>query len=222
MITLAIDIETENTGSDIMKDNKRIISVQIGDSTIQELYYADPPNSNQSLSYAKSRIASLLEEGTKFTGYNIKGFDVPLLKEFLDIEIPNTNIIELSETNKVTRLCQLQGKRLRLEEICNQLKIDVSHKKEMSLKADEYKTRSGIINQAKIASKKLAESKGWSLNFSYNYVLDKIAGGNAIYDSYLNFVERKGAFDSLFYRYAIGDIISEYQLFRVASELIQL
>lgn len=38
-----IDIETENTGTDIMTDNKRIISVQIGDDVNQDLYWADSP-----------------------------------------------------------------------------------------------------------------------------------------------------------------------------------
>ena len=32
-----IDIETENTGSDVMQDNKRILSVQIGDDTRQKV-----------------------------------------------------------------------------------------------------------------------------------------------------------------------------------------
>jgi hypothetical protein len=52
------------------------------------------------------------------------------------------------------------------------------------------------------------------LDFSYNYVLDKIAGGNAIYDAYLEFVECGGQKDTLFYEYAIGDAISEYQLLK--------
>jgi hypothetical protein len=47
-----IDIETENTGSDIMKDNKRILSIQIGDDTKQELYYADSTDSQWTLKRA--------------------------------------------------------------------------------------------------------------------------------------------------------------------------
>jgi hypothetical protein len=219
MKTLAIDIETENTGSDIMKDNKRIISVQIGSSTKQELYYADSPDLNYSLSHAKSRISSLIDEGTVFAGYNVKGFDVPLLKKFLDIEIPDNNLIELSETDKVTKLCQLQGKRLKLEEVCSRLKIDVSHKQEMNLKAEEYRTRPDIINQAKVASRDLSDNTGWGLDFCYKRVLDKIAVGNAIFDSYQKFVEHNGAPDSLFYRYAVGDIISEYHLFQAVTAL---
>ena len=69
-----IDIETENTGTDIMEDNKRLLSVQIGDDTIQNLYWADSKYPQWTLESAKKEIASLLAQGVIFSGYNIKGF----------------------------------------------------------------------------------------------------------------------------------------------------
>ena len=81
---LIIDIETENTGSDIMRDNKRIISVQIGDATEQELYYDDSEDSQWILGRAETKIASLLSQGHIFAGYNLKNFDLHFLKHFLE------------------------------------------------------------------------------------------------------------------------------------------
>jgi len=51
-------------------------------------------------------------------------------------------------------------------------------------------------------------------DFAFNYVLDKIAGGRAIFDAYLEFVKSEGQKNTLFYEYAIGDVISEYQLLK--------
>lgn len=210
-----LDIETENTGSDIMRDNKRIISVQIGDDTKKELYYADSEDPRFTLSMMKERIASLLDKGVIFTGYNIKGFDIPMLKQFLGVEIPESSLLELSQTTMVTSLCQQRGKnRLRLEEICNLLGIDSSHKEEMNRKAETYETRPEIITQAQEAARDIVSRKGWSLDFSYRYAIEKITRGNAIFDSYKDFVASKGSVNTLFYRYAVGDVISEFELLK--------
>ncbi|MCX6648552.1 MAG: hypothetical protein NTV61_04090 [Candidatus Bathyarchaeota archaeon] len=218
MKKLVLDIETENTGADIMADNKRIISVQLGNSAKQELYFADSKDTSRSLSTVKSRISSLLSEGIVFAGYNVKGFDVPMLKEFLDIDIPNENLLELYETEKVATLCRLKNRRtLRLEEVCKGFDIDTSHKDEMNHEAEKYKMRPDIVKKAQTAAKEIVDRKGWSFDFSYNYTLDKLAGGNAIYDSYLKFVERDGSPDTLFHRYAVGDIISEYRLLQAVT-----
>ncbi len=204
-----------------MKDNKRIISVQIGDDTKQELYYADSEDPRFTLAMAKERIESLLSQGVVFAGYNIKGFDVPLLKEFLGVEIPESNLLELSQTSLVANLCRQKGRnRLRFEEICCSLGIDCSHKEEMNRKAETYKTRPEIIAQAREAARDIASRKGWSLDFSYRYALGKIAGGNAIFDSYKNFVASKGSVNTLFYRYAVGDVISEFKLLKHIIEVI--
>ncbi len=80
--------------------------------------------------------------------------------------------------------------------------------------AEKYKTNDGFKEQASIKAKELVKNLGWSLDFSYKYALEKVAGGNAIYDSYLDFVKNNGTNNSLFYEYAIGDVISEYQLLK--------
>lgn len=83
----------------------------------------------------------------------------------------------------------------------------------MNEKSKKYKSIEAH-KQAFAKGKELEKKKNWSSDFSYNYALDKVAGGNAIYDAYLEFVESGGQKNTLFYEYAIGDIISEYQLFK--------
>lgn len=209
-----IDIETENTGTDIMADNKRIISVQIGDDIKQDLYWVDSPNTQWNLESAKKEIASLLGQGVTFAGYNIIGFDLRFLKEFMDVEIPNSNLLDLCMRHK-PELSKLTGRnKPRLEEACSACGINVNHKKRMNELAEKYKTNDGFKEQASIKAKELVKNLGWSLDFSYKYALEKVAGGNAIYDSYLDFVKNNGTNNSLFYEYAIGDVISEYQLLK--------
>jgi hypothetical protein len=207
-----IDIETENTGTDIMEDNKRILSVQIGDDTIQNLYWADSKDPQWTLESAKKEIASLLSQGVIFSGYNIKGFDVRFLKQFLGVEIPEASILDLCQSPKIT---QFTGKnKARLEEACAACGVKVTHKQRMNEKAKKYKSMEAHKSKALAKAKELVENRGWSHDFSYNYALDKVAGGNAIYDAYLEFVKNGGAKNTLFYEYAIGDVISEYQLLK--------
>ena len=207
-----IDIETENTGTDIMEDNKRLLSVQIGDDTIQNLYWADSKYPQWTLESAKKEIASLLAQGVIFSGYNIKGFDVRFLKQFLGVEIPESSILDLCQSPKIT---QFTGKsKVRLEEVCAACGVEVTHKQRMNEKAKKYKSMEAHKSKALAKAKELVENRGWSHDFSYNYALDKVAGGNAIYDAYLEFVESGGAKNTLFYEYAIGDVISEYQLLK--------
>lgn len=123
---VAIDIETENTGTDIMEDNKRIISVQIGNDTKQTLYWADSKDPKWNLESAKKEIESLLSQGIIFVGYNIKDFDVRFLKQFLDIDIPESNILDICKSPKIP---QLTGKmKNRLEEACAACGVKVAHK----------------------------------------------------------------------------------------------
>ncbi|MGD0978602.1 MAG: hypothetical protein ABR962_05605 [Candidatus Bathyarchaeia archaeon] len=207
-----IDIETENTGTDIMEDNKRILSVQIGDDTTQNLYWADSKDSQWTLESAKKEIASLLSQGVIFSGYNIKGFDIRFLKQFLGVEIPEANILDLCQSPKIT---QFTGKnRARLEEACAACGVKVTHKQRMNEKAKKYKSMEAHKHKALAKAKELVEKRGWDQDFSFNYVLDKVAGGNAIYDAYLEFVKSGGQKNTLFYEYAIGDVISEYQLLK--------
>jgi hypothetical protein len=211
---LIIDIETENTGTDVMEDNKRIISVQIGDDNKQDLYWADSRNPQWNLESAKKEIGSLLSQGVIFAGHNIKGFDVRFLKQFLGVEIPESNIHDFCQCQS-EKLTRLTGKnKPRLEEACAAFGIKVAHKQRMNEKAIKYKSIEAFKKQALTKARELVEKKGWSLNWSYDHVLDKIAVGNAIYEAYLEFVERGGQKNTLFYEYAIGDVISEYQLLK--------
>lgn len=209
-----IDIETENTGTDIMKDNKRIISVQIGNDIKQDLYWADSPETQWNLESAKNRIDSLLVQGVTFAGYNIIGFDIKFLKEFMEVEIPESNLLDICIRHK-PKLSQLTGRnRPRLEEACLACGIVVSHKQRMNEQAEKYKTNETFKKQAFVKANELVRNLGWSFDFSYRYALDKVAGGNAIYDAYLEFVKSGGQRNTLFYEYAVGDIISEYQLLK--------
>ena len=102
----------------------------------------------------------------------------------------------------------------KLEEACAALGIKVTHKQRMNEKAIKHKSNEAFKKQALTKAKELVRDKGWSLNWSYDHVLDKIAVGNAIYEAYLEFVESGGQKNTIFYEYAIGDIISEYQLLK--------
>lgn len=205
---LVIDIETENTGADIMADNKRIISVQIGDTSQQELYYADAKESIKSLSVVPTRINSLVANGALFAGYNLKGFDLFFLKQFLGIEIPDANVLELRDMDGVQRLQQRTGQRsYRLEEVCSEYEIVTEHKRLMDERALPFRVKPEILAQANMAARKLVVEKGWSFDFSLKYTLDKISGGHAIFDAYKEFVQKDGSKETLFYKYAVGDAL---------------
>jgi hypothetical protein len=207
-----LDIETENTGTHIMKDNKRVLSVQIGDASNQNLYWADSREPQWALGSAKEEIAALLSRGIIFAGYNIKRFDVPILKQLERVEIPESNLLDLCEAPLAVDL--RSARRFGLEEVCKECGIRVTHKQKMNERAERYKTRQDIKNQATAKAKELVKNRGWSFDFSYNHALEKIAGGTAIYDAYLEFASKDGDRTTLFYEYAIGDVISEYQLLK--------
>ena len=209
---VVLDVETKNLGSDIMEDNERILSLQLGDATKQELYYYDSKDSQWTLSMGKKQIASLLPQAVIFTGYNIKGFDMVMLKEFLGVKIPESKMLDLCQSPRLTQFtCK---KKARLEEVCRMCGIDVSHKQKMDKRAEKYRARQDIREQARAKAEDLVRNKRWTPDFAFNYVLDKIAGGRAIFDAYLEFVKSEGQKNTLFYEYAIGDVISEYQLLK--------
>lgn len=215
-MSIAIDIETENTGADIMEDNRRIISVQIGDATKQELYYCDSEDSRYTLTSVDARIRALISQGYTFVGYNVKDFDIPLLRKFLGVEIPVSNVLELSNMGKVIELKNsFRRKKINLETVCEYFKISVDHKHRMNKKSEEYKVKPDIQAHADNGAILLVDKRGWSIDFSRNYALNKIAIGHAIYDSYKEFVAKGGRKDTLFYEYAIGDIVCEFQLLEV-------
>lgn len=211
---LGLDVETENTGLDIMKDNKRILSVQLGDNVNQQLYWADSEETNWNLESAKKEILSSLSKDITFIGYNLKGFDLPMINQFLKVNIPESRILDLCLCQP-QKIAQLTGKnRSRLEEVCLAFGIDASHKQRMNEKAKSYKLIETFKKQALIKANELVRDKGWSFDFSYNYALDKVTGGNAIYDAYVEFVKSSQRKNTLFYEYAIGDIVSEYNLLK--------
>ena len=216
---VVIDIETENTGADIMKDNKRIISVQLGNDSDQELYYADSKDSHFAFDRARMRIVSLTAQGYSFAGYNINAFDIPLLKRFLNIEIPDANILELSLVDHVInlkrRLCR---KSLSLEEVCEKFGIKTKHKENLAKKSEEYMRRPYILEQAGKEGARLAREENWSMDFSVNLALKRIARGHAILDAYNEFVERDGEKNTLFYGYAIADVICEFKLLKALGQ----
>ena len=92
---ITLDIETENTGYDIMEDNKRIISIQLLDGKTNKIYYDGSENNN--LTVAKQDLLSMIENNKNFLGFNIRGFDIKFIKNFLGFEIPGSQIIEISE-----------------------------------------------------------------------------------------------------------------------------
>jgi hypothetical protein len=215
---VAVDIETENTGADINLDNKRIISVQIGNSTNVELYYADSKYIAYGLSSAKERMAEILSNGYVLTGYNIERFDIPNLAKFLEIQIPRSNFIDLAQTEVIRSLKRSQGL-YKLEDVCSQFGIPVKHKHRMNEKAEAYKTRPDVLALAAREAPKIAAKKGGTVEYARTEAIAKIAVGTAILDSYKEFVEKEGSKETLFYEYATEDIVCEYHLFEVVKQL---
>lgn len=163
---------------------------------------------------AKKEISSLLAQGVTFAGYNIIGFDVKFLEEFLDVRIPESNLLDLCLRHK-PQLSQLTGrKKPRLEDACSACGIPVNHKQRMNERAKKYMANETFKKQALVKAKDLVKNLGWGFDFSYNYALKKVAGGNAIYDAYLEFVKSGGQKGTLFYEYAVGDVVSEYLLLK--------
>lgn len=102
-----------------------------------------------------------------------------------------------------------------LECACAKWFVNANHKQKMNVKAEQYKTREDIKEKAKVGANEIRKTKSWlTLSDAYTKALNKIAGGNAIYDAYLEFVKTGGQTNTLFYEYAIGDVISEYQLLK--------
>jgi len=209
---VTLDIETENTGYDIMNDNKRIISVQILNENEPKIYYDGSESS--SLDQAKKDLQTWIENEKSFLGFNLKGFDIPLIKKFLDIEIPSPQIIEISEMKKMNDIRQKLGKnRPRLVEICDLLGIDCSHKTLMDQQALDFKKLPEVVQKAEEGAKKWTTELGWGYDFSQRLALDRIAGGMAIFEAFNEFVRTNGDENSLFYKYAMGDVFTENSLY---------
>ena len=209
---IVLDIETENIGYDVMADNKRILSVQTYDGNDSMIYYDGSRTNN--LSDAKKSLEEHIERGTKFVGFNIRNFDVRFIKEFLRVEIPVSQIVDIGEMQKTKDVkWEMKKDYPKLVEICDFLGIECSHKNLMDDQSIEFKNLPHVIELAKEGAEKWVKEKGWSYDYSYNRALSSVSIGMAILKSFKDFVESGGRSDSLFYKYAIGDVISEYLLY---------
>jgi len=195
-----------------MEDNKRIISIQLLDEKTTKIYYDGSENNN--LTVAKQDLLSMIENNKNFLGFNIRGFDTKFIKKFLGIEIPGSQIIEISEMAAMDKIRgRLNKKRPRLLEVCNLLQIDCSHKMLMNERSSKFKILPDVIEKAKEGASKWRDVKGWGYDFSYNLALDIIGGGMAILEAFNEFVEAKGDPNSLFYQYAMGDVFTEKEVY---------
>ena len=210
---VVLDTETKNLGSDIMRDNERLLTIQLGNSTKQELYYHDSRNSKLTLEMGKKRIESLLSQNVTFIGYYLKGFDILMLKNFMEIEIPLSRVLELTETTTIKELHK-RDKNWKMEHACRECGIEVSHKNKMDELAKKYRTKPEIMKRASAEAEENTKKKGGTFQWWYEKMLSKLAGGHAIWEAYLEFVESGGRKDAFFYEYAIGDVISEYHLLK--------
>jgi len=209
---VVLDVETKNLGCDVIKDNEQLLSFQLGDATEQELYYYDSKDKQSNLEIGKKRIMSLLSQGVTFAGFNIKNFDISILKQFLGVEIPDSNIFDLYQT---PRVCELRNMKIfGLERVCGEYGIGVVHKRKMNERAEKCQAKEVIQIEAKAKALEVMKKKGGTFNYAFNEVLHKIAYGHAVWGSYLEFVESGGQKNTLFYEYAIGDVICEHQLLK--------
>ncbi|MEM3112535.1 MAG: hypothetical protein QXY90_05800 [Candidatus Anstonellales archaeon] len=213
-----IDIETENTGYDIMKHNKRIISVQMFDGGTGRLFYDGSESSP--IGAAKEAILSQVDDGYEFVGFNVRNFDVPLIKEFMGVEIPIGQVIEIGEMPQMNDIRRNLGKQWpRLFEVCDHLGIECSHKGLMDNISSRLQSRPDVIALAKDGATNLAKEKGSTPEYWHNRTLAKVAGGMAILESFNEFVRSGGNTDSLFYKYAMGDVFAEHRLFEALQKI---
>ncbi len=209
---VTLDIETENTGYDIMEDNKRIISIQLMEGTKTKIFYDG--SKTDCIEAGENKLHSLIESGKNFVGFNIRNFDVRLIKKFLGIEIPASQIIEISEMPKMNNIRKhLRNDWPRLVDCCEFMDVECSHKGLMDEQSNRIKKRPDVIKKAKEGAVTLQERRGWSFNYAYNRALDKISGGTAILEAFNEFVGSKGDPNTIFYRYAMGDVFSENALY---------
>jgi hypothetical protein len=207
-----LDVETKCAVS----DHEKLLSVQIGDNITQKLFWADSKEAEWDLEGAKKEIASLLSQGVVFVGYNID-FDTKMVKEFLGAEIPKKQTLDLCHTTKIEAFHKIT-KDWSLEHACKKYYVNADHKGKINEKAQQYKNRPNIQERVKSKALQLAKKKNWTEQWTYDTFKAKffndVAVGHAIFDAYLEFVECGGQKNTIFYEYAIGDVISEYQLLK--------
>lgn len=207
-----IDIETENTGHDIMNHNKRILSIQTYDGIEGRIFYDG--SDKDDIDAGKSHIMSLIDRGYNFAGFNIRNFDTVLLKQFLNIDIPRNSILEIGEMPRMNEIRrQLKNSYPSLFQTCSHLGIECSHKGLIDGLAADFKKLPNVMATAKIEADKKVK-RGEEYQRAYDKILNKIAGGMAILESFNDFLKSGGSVSAVFYRYAMGDVFSEYRLFK--------
>jgi len=208
-----IEVVTENTGADVMADNKRVLAVVMGDSTKQDLFYADANEGDRSLFGAAMQINALIAKNYVLAGHNVKGYELQFLRRFLNLNIPEYMTLDLRDLDGVIELQQRPEKPVfKLEDVLAEYKIPLDHRRPIDEKAELLKKKPELIAQADAAAQQLASSKGWSQEFSRQYALNNMATGQAILESYEEFVQKGGSSDTAFFKYAAGDVIAEHKL----------
>ncbi len=216
--TVIIDVITENTGPDVL-DIRRIISVQMGDSSKQDVFHAEANDGAHSLFGVALQVNALVARGSVFAGYDIKQFELPLLKRFLGLTIPGYRVVDLKDLKGVVALqSKATGPILRLDDVCREYKVSLEYKLAIEQKAEAIKKNAETVAKADAAAQHLAASKGWTPEFARQYALDSISSGQAVLESYNEFVEKKGSRDTIFYRYAAGQVTCEHSLLVALSK----
>jgi len=214
---VTLDIETENTSHDI-NDNKRIISVQMLVQDKPLLYYDGAPMMN--LHSAVEKLKSMIANRDSFVGFNVRNFDAPLIDRFLAVQIPSTQIIEITELPAMDFIrTSVRKPRPRLEEACNCLEIDCRHKEIINNRALKLKQDATVRKRAEEGAAILKRERGWTHDFCCQFALDKVCGGMAILDTFNEFVANGGNENSDFYKYAIGDVRVENALYNRLKEM---
>lgn len=211
--TVFIDVITENTGTVPFSDNRRVLSVQLLDDGKHELFYADSDEGARSLFGASLRINMVYSRGYTFTGYEVRKQELPALKRFLNISIPAYMSVDVAESEAITRLREKSKKPLpTFEEICREVGVSLEYRRGMDEKVEGVKKRPEVLTKADSAAQQLSTSNGWTLEVARQYALEKIATGTGVAESYAEFVGKRGSQETIFYRYAAGQVACEQAL----------
>jgi hypothetical protein len=208
-----IDVITENAGIDPSTETGRVVSVQLLDGGKQEVYYAESYDGDHSLFGAALQIKMFSTRGYTFAGYGVRQFELPALKRFLNIMIPGYMTVDLAESELLVKLRESTKKPLAtLDDVCLELGVSLEYRRGIDDIAALAKKRPEVLAKADSAAQQLSSSKGWPLDVSRQYALDRIAAGTAVAESYAEFVEKRGSQDTAFYRYAAGQVVCEHSI----------
>ena len=211
---VVIDVETRNEGFDVKKDNKELLSCQIGNVQKQELFYKSSGSNN--FDKLKESIEKMLENNVIFIGYYIE-FDLENLRKFLDITIPENNVIDIMNMEEFQFLKRLRNTNyIKLEDACKHLGIDICHKEHMNKLAENLKLRNP--NWVEDAKNYIKSNGFLATEDEIARKVNKKAFGTAISKSFDEF-SRFDDKNSLFYKYAVGDVVCEFKLFEKLKEM---